>query len=128
MRRFLTETADTLATRASHPQEPQQPRIGHDEDAAFGVKLLALIRELFCTVGGGGTVSGSDDRARLLAHRQRRLPMIDEDSKDEEDVDTIIDRPDGWEFAYEGGAHILFRHVSDDTRFVLSRFVLPFAF
>ena len=127
MRRFLTQTADTLATRTSHQQQPQQPRIGHDEDAAFGVKVLALIRELFCTAIGGATVgtgTGNEDRARLLAHRHREPPMTDEDSKDEKDVDTIIDRPDGWEFAYEGGAHILFRHVSEDTRFVLSRFIV----
>jgi hypothetical protein len=29
-----------------------------------------------------------------------------------------IDSPRGWEFAYEGGAHILFRHVLPHPRFV----------
>jgi hypothetical protein len=119
MRRFLAQTADTLATRTSHQLGP----IGRDDndDAAFGQKLFALIRDLFWTTtttatggelsqGGAGCgvkrapQSGSMSSARAIA----------------EDVDIAIDSAEGWEFAFEGGAHILFRHIRKDVRFVSS--------
>lgn len=33
-------------------------------------------------------------------------------------VDATIERAEGWEFAFEGGAHVLFRYVREDVGFV----------
>lgn len=39
-------------------------------------------------------------------------------SQKNEDIEGTIDTPDGWTFAFEGGAHILFRHTTSDQRYV----------
>jgi hypothetical protein len=36
------------------------------------------------------------------------------------DEDLVIESPHGWHFAFEGGAHILFRHTLQNPRFVRS--------
>jgi hypothetical protein len=111
MRRFLTQTADTLATRTSHQLGPIGRDDG-DDDAAFGQKLFALIRDLFWSTSHpphGGAASSEETVAQT-----RSMSGV----RDVEKVEVTIDRAEGWEFAFEGGAHILFRHVRKDVRFV----------
>jgi hypothetical protein len=122
MRRFLTQTADTLATRTSHQRGP----IGRDEDddAAFGQKLFALIRDLFSSTPTGGHSQGGQDR--LQGGQGSGLQTAPHSGSmsgaraNAEVVDIAIDSAEGWEFAFEGGAHILFRHIRKDVRFVSS--------
>jgi hypothetical protein len=69
-------------------------------DAALRRKVSQLIDQLLHTVFSG---TGKQKRD-LLAMESDPVPTIDS--------------PNGWVFAYEGGAHILFRHCRTDPRFV----------
>src|SRR2546423_2972245 len=81
-------------------------------DAVFSaLKLLAQINHLFSglvhIIAGTGKqtqqhLSGSDN---LMSH-------------DENTAVLTIDSHEGWTFAFEGGAHILFRQTGLDHRFV----------
>jgi hypothetical protein len=66
-------------------------------DAALRRKVSSLIDVLLHTLQAG-------------TGRQKR-PVMD-------DSVVTIDSPDGWHFAYEGGAHTLFRYCRADPRFV----------
>jgi hypothetical protein len=129
MRRFLTQTADTVATWTSHQRAAGKGAAADeagDADVAFGVKLLALIRGVFLGPQGqqsqpqscGGVGAGSPGAAALHSRRQRRLQRAMA-AEDEDEGGATIDVAEGWVFAYEGGAHILFRHVLQNPRFVL---------
>ena len=79
-------------------------------DAAFSLKLLAPIGQLFSglvnTIAGTGRgPRGQSNSKNLMDHVQGRNILN-------------ITSPDGWVFAFEGGAHILFRHTTSDQRFV----------
>lgn len=77
-------------------------------NTAFGrLKLLTVIDQL---------LSGLVD---VIAGTGRRtLHSFESDGHMNHDENLLtIDSPDGWVFAYEGGAHILFRHTQPDSRF-----------
>jgi hypothetical protein len=74
-------------------------------DAALRRKVSKLIDQLLHTVFAG---TGRQKR-QLTAMMKESEPM------------PTIDSPNGWVFAYEGGAHILFRHCLTDPQFVCLR-------
>lgn len=74
------------------------------------LKLFALIDQMLS--GVVDTLAGTGRRI------QRHYSRIDLMSQREEDGQVTVDTADGWVFAYEGGAHILFRHTTKDQRFV----------
>ena len=88
-----------------------------DAAATFSLKLLALIDECFSrlvdTLPGTGRRSLSQFGSKNLM------------SQSNEDGTLTIQVPDGWVFAFEGGAHILFRHTTGDRRFVSSHSSQP---
>lgn len=79
----------------------------------FSVKLLAVIDEL---VSGlvESFIAGPGNKQTRAASALHGLPMTDMG------VVACIQSHEGWEFAFEGGAHVLFRHTAGDRRFVLS--------
>ena len=89
--------------------------------ALGGLKLLAQIDQLFHSlvdiiIAGTGRQS---QRRQPSSGTNNGLMSQDPYSST---VLPSIDSPDGWTFAFEGGAHILFKHspttVQDDPRFV----------
>ena len=84
-------------------------------DGGFSVKLLTVIDEL---VSGlvESFIAGSGHKQTRTASALRGLPMTDRG------VVACIQSHEGWEFAFEGGAHVLFRHTAGDRRFVLFPF------
>lgn len=83
---------------------------GSFRETAFCLKLLALIDGvLSCLVAGTG-------RPTIRQFSSTNLM-----SQNNESQELTIDTPEGWVFAFEGGAHILFRHTPTlDRRFVCS--------
>jgi hypothetical protein len=85
-------------------------------EAAFSLKLSALIDGVFS--GLVDTIAGTGRRT------SRQFNSINLMSQNNEPQELTIDTPEGWVFAFEGGAHILFRHTpTPDRRFVLSLLV-----
>jgi hypothetical protein len=80
-------------------------------DAAFSLKLLALI-----DVVSAGFVDMIAGTGRDPQHRQYNFNNLM--NQNNNDQTLTIDSADGWVFAFEGGAHILFRHTINDGRFV----------
>ena len=80
-------------------------------DGAFILKLSALIDQL--VAGLVDTVAGTGGKRRHCETAETNLM-----SQQYESSQLTITSPDGWIFAYEGGAHILFRNTSSDRRFV----------
>ena len=88
---------------------------------SISVKLITVIDGLVSgfveSISGAGKTFNSSKRGDTLppedgpSGRQRMTS---------EDVVASIHSHEGWEFAFEGGAHILFRHTAGDHRFVLS--------
>jgi hypothetical protein len=74
-------------------------------DLRFSVRLLPLIDEALC---GLVECLAGNGRGRAGQGMVNRAAMCDEEAEPM----TKIDSSDGWEFAFEGGAHILFRHNS----------------
>ena len=79
-------------------------------EATISLKLLALI-DIF---------SGLVDTLAGTGKRIQRPLKSPEDSMNQENpaIEFTIKASDGWDFAFEGGAHILFRHTTPDPRFV----------
>ena len=85
-------------------------------EAAFSLKLLALIDGVFSELVD--TIAGTGRRTL------RQFSSANLMSQNNESQQLIIDTPEGWVFAFEGGAHILFRHTpTQDRRFVRSLLV-----
>jgi len=80
-------------------------------DGAFSLKLLALIDGVFS--GLVDTLAGTGRLSPPSSLKATNL-MIQKN----EDTEETIDTPDGWSFAFEGGAHILFRNTTSDQRYV----------
>jgi hypothetical protein len=86
----------------------------------FSVKLLAAsIDEFFASVWGStkrvtgvGTSGNRTPENRLCSHTQEKSGGM------KTLVVATIQSHLEWEFAFEGGAHILFRHIGVDRRFV----------
>jgi len=117
--------------------------IGGNE--AFCIKVLSMIDSFFFggrarprsftrTVSSvseessqeDGKIGYSDVRGTYM--RRRRLKDETDgvvDGDDQEDQVITITSAEGWVFAFEGGAHILFRYTLPDQRFVSS---FPYAF
>jgi hypothetical protein len=85
--------------------------------ATFSLKLLALIDQVFS--GLVDTLAGTGRRI------QRHYNRVDLMSEREGGTQVTVDTAEGWVFAYEGGAHILFRHTTKDRRFVRISLPLP---
>jgi hypothetical protein len=86
---------------------------GSFREGAFSFKLSALIDGVFS--GLLDTVAGTGGRTL------RRFNSKNLMSQNNESQALTIDTPEGWVFAFEGGAHILFRHTPTlDRRFVRS--------
>jgi hypothetical protein len=77
------------------------------DGSAFSLKLSALIDQLL-----SGLVDIIAGTGRKTQH------LITSNLMSQDAGDTTIDSPEGWTFAFEGGAHILFRHTRQDRRFV----------
>ena len=92
------------------------------DGGGFSVKLLTVIDELVS--GFVESIAGAGNKTRARGPRTQKL----EDEKRMSDgvVVATICSHEGWEFAFEGGAHILFRHTAGDRRFVLT--LPPFFF
>jgi hypothetical protein len=80
-------------------------------DAAFSLKLLALIDFVVSGLGdfiaGTGKVANASDRC---CNDSSLMNGIGDG--------MTIDSAEGWVFAFEGGAHILFRNTHRDRKFV----------
>lgn len=83
-------------------------------DGAFSIKLLALIDQL--VFGFVGILAGTGRTTELVVARAGE----DNTVMTHEDEDLSIDSPLDWVFAFEGGAHILFRNTSSSPIFVSS--------
>ena len=93
--------------------------VTRDGGGLISIKLMTLIDELVSgfveSIAGAGKTSKSNKSEDTSARddgsngRQRMTS---------EDVVASIHSHEGWEFAFEGGAHILFRHTTTDRRFV----------
>jgi hypothetical protein len=85
-------------------------------DAVFSLKLLALIDGLF-----SGLVDIFAGTGRTSQHHNHSTPNYNNNRMNDLAYDCIhltITSSNGWVFAFEGGAHILFRHTTKDRRFV----------
>ena len=83
---------------------------GSFREAAFSLKLSALIGVFSAFVD---TIAGTGIRTL------RQFNSANLMSQSNESQELTIDTPEGWVFAFEGGAHILFRHTPTlDRRFV----------
>ena len=80
-------------------------------DGAFSIKLLALIDML--VFGFVDILAGTGRTTELRAGEDNTVMT-------HEDEDLVIDSPLDWVFAFEGGAHILFRNTSSNPVFVTS--------
>jgi len=93
-----------------------------DGGGGFSVKLLTVIDELvsgFVESIVAGT--GTKQTTRVVG-----APFDGAARMTDSGVVACIQSHEGWEFAFEGGAHILFRHTAGDRRFVLfPSFFLP---
>jgi hypothetical protein len=85
--------------------------------ATFSLKLLALIDQMF-----SGLVDTLAGTGRRIHRHYNRVDLM---NQREEDKLVTVDTADGWVFAYEGGAHILFRHTTRDQHFVRHSLTLP---
>jgi hypothetical protein len=87
------------------------------DGGGFSVKLLTVIDELVSgfveSIAGAGN---NKSRGRGL----RTQELEDEQRMSNSVSVATIDSHEGWEFAFEGGAHILFRHTAGDRQFVLT--------
>ena|SRR5947207_15593460 len=82
-------------------------------EAACSLKLLALIDGVFS--GLVDTIAGTGRRTLQQFNSSNLM------SQSNESQELTIETPEGWVFAFEGGAHILFRHTPTlDGRFVPS--------
>jgi hypothetical protein len=79
-------------------------------EGTISLKLLALI-DVF---------SGLVDTLAGTGKRTQHPIKSTEDLMNQKttDIAFTINTSDGWDFAFEGGAHILFRHTTPDQRFV----------
>jgi hypothetical protein len=84
---------------------------GGGSRALGGLGLLAQIDQLF-----GGLVdiiAGTGSKSRSARNNSLMSPAASKGCL------ARIDSPQGWTFAFEGGAHILFKHMAgQDHRFV----------
>jgi hypothetical protein len=86
---------------------------GSFREAAFSLNFLALIDGVFSRLVD--TIAGTGRRTI------RQFNSTNLMSQNNESQELTIDTPEGWVFAFEGGAHILFRHTPTlDRRFVRS--------
>ena len=87
------------------------------DGSGFSVKLLTVIDELVSgfveSIAGAGN---NKSRGRGLCTQE----LEDEQRMSNSVSVATIDSHEGWEFAFEGGAHILFRHTAGDRQFVLN--------
>ena len=85
------------------------------DGGGFSVKLLTVIDEL---VSGfvESIIAGAGNKTR----GPRTSKLEDEQRMRDSGVVASITSHEGWEFAFEGGAHILFRHTAGDRQFVLT--------
>jgi len=88
------------------------------DGSGFSVKLLTVIDELVS--GFVESIAGAGNKSRERGLDTQELG--DEQRMNHSVVVATISSHEGWEFAFEGGAHILFRHTAGDRRFVL---ILP---
>ena len=89
------------------------------DGGGFSVKLLTVIDELVSGFVGSIAGAGKKSRGRGLCTQE----LEDEQRMSNSVSVATIDSHEGWEFAFEGGAHILFRHTAGDRQFVLTLFL-----
>jgi hypothetical protein len=77
------------------------------DGSAFSLKLSASINQLLSRLVD--IIAGTGRKSQ---------PLIIHDLMSQDAGDVTIESPEGWEFAFEGGAHILFRYTRPDRRFV----------
>jgi len=123
-------------------QTKQDSAIGSEDcgNEAFCIRVLALIDSFF--FGGrprvrsfakavsGVSEQGSEEHGEIcysdIPGEYMRRGRLDDDTDgvvvgdDQEDEVIAITSAAGWVFAFEGGAHILFRYTLPDQRFVSS--------
>ena len=102
----MTWDSNLAITRANPTASGRESR--SFRDGAFSIKLLALIDQVY--FGFVDSLAGTG-RSRLLRANDAVMGQ--------KDVELIVDSAEGWVFAFEGGAHILFRHTLKNPKFVI---------